>query len=390
MAKRVRHPHLVFRLSCWMLGLIAFAQLLVAGVAVAVRVERAQVVRVEEKVVTRIVTVAATPPKPAQQVVAVAPASPPPALPPPEPTPLPPARPLAAPPIADPVVERLVQEARKARLADDMASALNKLEEAQRLAPGEPSVLYETGMVYETMAAFDTRLADQASDAYLQVMALGTTGAGALYPLAAAKIRDGISMPADLRGELALGRPRIFPDDNLDDGERVIVTVPVQAAPGTEIAADDLEVRVNFFDSTMREGRKQIQPAAEGLCETLYEWVSGEFDFVGGEELLRVTYILPPQELQQDHLFGKRRYYGQTVEVYYKGEVIDSFAWPRHLSSRPATQGRPGDDMPQFLTEDMIEIDPYNPLLPTREGDIIPEMPDLINPDGSFPPLPEN
>jgi hypothetical protein len=140
----------------------------------------------------------------------------------------------------------------------------------------------------------------------------------------------------------------------------------------------------------MREGRKQIQPAAEGLCETLYEWVSGEFDFVGGEELLRVTYILPPQELQQDHLFGKRRYYGQTVEVYYKGEVIDSFAWPRHLSSRPATQGRPGDDMPQFLTEDMIEIDPYNPLLPTREGDIIPEMPDLINPDGSFPPLPEN
>jgi hypothetical protein len=106
--------------------------------------------------------------------------------------------------------------------------------------------------------------------------------------------------------------------------------------------------------------------------------------------LLRVTYILPPQELQQDHLFGKRRYYGLTVEVFYKGEVIDSTAWPRHLSSRPAMQGRPGDDMPQFLTEDMIEIDPANPLLPTREGDIIPEMPDLINPDGSFPPLPEN
>jgi hypothetical protein len=45
--------------------------------------------------------------------------------------------------------------------------------------------------------------------------------------------------------------------------------------------------------------------------------------------------------------------------------------------------------MPQFLTEDMIEIDPYNPLLPTREGDIIPEMPELINPDGSLPLPPD-
>jgi hypothetical protein len=388
MANRVRHHHLVFRLSCWMLGLLAFAQLLTAGVALAVRMERSQQVRVEEKVVTKIVTVAATPPKPAKEVVAVAPASPPP-LPPPDPTPLPPARPLSAPPIADPVVERLVQEARKARLADDMASALNKLEEAQVLAPEDPSVWYETGQVYETMAAFDTRLADQASDAYLKVMSLGTTGAGALYPLAAAKIRDGISMPADLRGELALGNPRVFRDDTFEEGERVVVTVPVQAAEGTEISANDLVVKVNFFDSTMREGKLDVQPAAEGICQTVHEWVSGDFDFVGGEELLRVTYTLPPQELQQDHLFGKRSYYGQTVEVFYKGELIDAHARPRHLSAFRAAGGRPADDMPDFLTEDMI--DNGGSVLPTLEGDFLPpEMPELINPDGSIPPLPEN
>lgn len=370
-----------------MLGLLAFAQLLTAGVALAVRMERSQQVRVEEKVVTKIVTVAATPPKPAKEVVAVAPASPPP-LPPPDPTPLPPARPLAAPPIADPVVERLVQEARKARLADDMASALNKLEEAQVLAPEDPSVWYETGQVYETMSAFDTRLADQASDAYLKVMSLGTTGAGALYPLAAAKIRDGISMPADLRGELALGNPRVFHDNTFENGERVVVTVPVQAAEGTEISANDLVVKVNFFDSTMKEGKLDVQPAAD-ICETVHEWVSGEFDFVGGEELLRVTYTLPPQELQQDHLFGKRKYYGQTVEVFYKGELIDAHARPRHLSAFRAAGGRPADDMPDFITEDMIEYG--DSVLPTREGDFLPpEMPDLINPDGSIPPLPEN
>jgi hypothetical protein len=387
MANRVRPSNLIFRLSCWMLGLLAFTQILIGGVALAVRMERAQQVRVEEKVVTRIVTVASAPPKAAKEVVAVAPASPPP-LPPPDPTPLPPARPLAAPPIADPVVERLVQEARKARLADDMASAINKLEEARGIDPGDPSVLYELGQVYETMAAFDTRLADQASDAYLQVMALGTTGAGALYPLAAAKIRDGISMPADLRGELALGNPRVFNDDAFENGERVVVTVPVQAAPGTEISANDLVVKVNFYDSTLKEGRVEVVPAAEGICQTVHEWVSGDFDFVGGEELLRVTYILPPQELQQDHLFGKRSYYGQTVEVFYKGELIDAHARPRHLSAFRAKDGRPADDMPMFLTEDMIEYG--GSVLPTREGDFLPEMPDLNYPEPSLPPLPEN
>ena len=159
--------------------MIAFGQLLAAGVAVAVRVERAQEVRVEEKVVTKIVTVAQEAPK-AKEVVAVAPPSPSQLPPPPEPVPLPPARPLAAPPIADPVVERLVQEARTARVAGDMATAINKLDEARETAPKEPSVLYEIGLSYEAMAAYDPRLADQAADAYQEVFALGTTGAGAL------------------------------------------------------------------------------------------------------------------------------------------------------------------------------------------------------------------
>lgn len=387
MADPAKRSQLVFRLSCWVLALVAFAQLLGAGVALAVRVERAREVRVEEKIVTRVVTVAAEPPKPAPQVVAVAPPSP---LPPPEPTPLPPARPLAAPPIADPVVERLVQEARTARVAGDMASAIVKLDEARAKTPKDPSVLYELGLVYEAMAAFDPRLADQAADAYQEVFALGTTGAGALYPLAAAKLRDGIALPADLRGELALGRVRIFKDEDHAEGERVVVTVPIQAAPGTTISGDDLIVKVNFFDSTRKDGREEVEAAAEGLCKTVSEWISGEFDFVGGEELLRVTYTLPPQELQQEHLFGKRRYYGQTVEVIYKGELIDTQAWPRHLAARNAAAPGNQNEMPEFLTEDMIQIDPVNPLLPTREGDALPELPNPIAPDSAIPPLPEN
>lgn len=365
--------------------MIAFGQLIAAGFAVAIRAERAQQVRVEEKVVTKYVTVAAQP-KIKEQVVAVPPPSAT-ALPPmPALTPLPPPRPLAAPPIADPVVERLVNEARAARVADDMATAITKLEDAKASAPEDPSVLYEIGLTYEQMAAVDPRLADQAADAYQAVFSLGTTGAGALYQLAAQKLRDGIEMPQAKRGELRLGHIRSFPDDEFTEGQRVLVDVPVQMAPGASIDPKDLVVKVSFFDSTMKSGKKEILPAAEGLFQTNYEWVSGEFDFLGGEETLRVTYLLPSQEAQQDHIFGKRTYYGEVVDLYYKEELIDSVAKPRHLASRGSAQQQqqPGGMDPEFITDDMIE---YGGVLPAYPGDL-PNLPAEQDPNGAIPALP--
>lgn len=359
---------LAFRLSCWVLGLVAFAQLVTAGVALAVRVEKAREVKIVEKPVPKFVSLA--PPVVSQPPPVESPPSvslpPPPA---PE-IPLPPPRPLLAPPIADPVVERLVNEARKARVAQDMMEAIVKLEEARGISPDDPSVLYELALVYEAMAAEDPRLAEQAADAYQAVFELGTTGAGALYELAAAKLRDGIAMPEHMRGELSLGRPRIFRDDEAVAGERVVLTIPVHAASNTliENPSRDMQVTVRFFESTQRDG---IHPAAEGLASIQDEWVSGAFDFAGGEELLRVTYVLPPQDAQQEHLFGRRSYYGQVVELWYKGELIDSQAWPRHLASYSRIQSRQPDMVPEFLSEEL----PGGTLLPMMEE---AELPDLI------------
>jgi hypothetical protein len=380
MSGSLRHSALTFRLSCWGLGLIAFGQLLIGGMALAVRVEKAREVRVVEKLVPKIVTVAA---EPAPPVVAVAPRSTTPLPPPPEPTPLPPARPLAAPPIADPVVERLVQEARAARIASDTASAIIKLEEARAAAPNDPNVLYEMGLLYEEMAVYDHNLADQAADAYQAVFELGTTGAGALYQMAARKLRDGIAMPVAMRDRLVLGRLVIFPDKAFQDGERTVVTIPVQAAPGAEIDSRDLAVEVNFFDSMMKDGKKEIVPAAQGLCTTDYKWATGDLDFVGGEEVLRVTYLLPPQDSQQELLFGKRSYYGQVVKIFYKNELIDTQAYPRHLSSHSSAAPATEDQIPQFE-----EFDLDNPLLQPLDSDTPPQMPDLNSPDGALPPLP--
>ncbi|RYD58879.1 MAG: hypothetical protein EOP83_20695, partial [Verrucomicrobiaceae bacterium] len=128
---------LVFRLSCWVLALVAFCQLLTAGVALAVRVEKAQEVKYVEKTLPpKIITVAgptiASPPTPKPVELPPLPAA----------TELPPPRPLSVPAIADPVVEQKVAEARKARVADDMMTAVTKVEAALELAPKDPNVLY--------------------------------------------------------------------------------------------------------------------------------------------------------------------------------------------------------------------------------------------------------
>ena len=47
-----------------------------------------------------------------------------------------------------------------------------------------------------------------------------------------------------------------------------------------------------------------------------------------------MTYTIPPQDNQTEHLFGGRTYYGQVVSLIYKGEILDVDAWPPNLAAR--------------------------------------------------------
>ena len=186
--------------------------------ALATRFEESRQVRVVEKEVLKPVIVRvpapAQPPRrrwfPARRV------------PPPAATALAPT-PLTAPQIADPRSERMVNEAREARVAGDMGRAIVKLEEALAQSPEDPSVHYELGLVHEQMGVFDT-----AATHYEKVFQMGVSGAGSLYEMAAAKLRDGFEQPADMLGKLSLGRVRIFNNPNHEGGQRVILTIPVQ------------------------------------------------------------------------------------------------------------------------------------------------------------------
>jgi tetratricopeptide (TPR) repeat protein len=362
MPARTQHPITagnppVFPIACWALGLVAFSQLLVAGVALSKRFEESRVVRVVEKEVPRLIAVR-IPSANADAVesgVVVRPPAPAPAE-----TSTPPPTPLEAPAIADPRAERLVDQARRARVAGDMGRAILKLEEALLQSPDDPSVFYELGLAHEQMGVFDT-----ASAYYEKVFQLGVSGAGSLYEIAAAKLRDGFEQPGDMLGKLALGRVRIFNDPNHEGGEQVILSIPVQKAPGAEVETGEIEVSVIFFN---RNAKGEILQLEEKSWVT-QQWVSLPFDWAGGEETLRMNYVIPRQDGVTSHLFGALSYYGKVVSLLYKGEVLDVQAWPRDLAARiPQAPVAAPDDyrLPEFFDPDSLppDFDPENPLLP--------------------------
>ena len=344
----------VFPVACWFLGLMVFMQLLVAGMALATRLEESRQVRVVVKEVLKPVIVRL--PARAEPAEPAAPAEPSVVSRPPAPTPAP--TPMTMPQIAAPRAERLVNEARVARVAGDMGRAIVKLEEALAEAPDDPAVHYELGLVHEQMGVFDTAAAH-----YEKVFQLGVSGAGALYEKAAAKLRDGFEQPADMLGKLSLGRVRIFNNPNSEDGQRVILTIPVQKAPAEEIDVAEIAVSVIFFNRTSKGEIIQL----EDKSWVTEQWVTLPFDWAGGEECLRMTYTIPSQDNPTEHLFGGRTYYGQVVSLSYKDEVLDVQAWPRDLAARIPKQPltSPGDTMlPEFQDKLPPDFNPEMPLLP--------------------------
>lgn len=361
--------HSAFAVALCLLGVMALAQLVVGGLALAMRFKESQPPQIVEREVIREVRVevpvrvpaansghsgqshattgsTATPPN---HLTTLSPTSEPPLQP----------SPLTEPAVQDDRAAKLLKEAREARVAGDMGKAIVKLEQALHHAPGEPSVVYELGVVHEQMGIFD-----KAAVYYEEVFRMGMSRSGALYPLAAAKLRDGFSQPADMLGKLSLGRVQIFKNSLHEAGQQVILTIPVQKAPDRKVEMDAIEVEVRFFN---RSARGEIAELRDASWVTS-RWISLPWDWAGGGEQLRMTYTIPKRDVATDHLFGELTYYGQVVTLSYKGEVLDVQAWPRDLAARIVRQPHAGFDhlpMPEFQEALPPDFDPNFPLLPT-------------------------
>jgi len=330
-----RKPNLgAFHVSCWVMGLVAFVQLMSVGVALAMR---GNIREVKTEIQTEYVMI----PSSSTDAVRVAPPVPPkpkPAMEEVEIAPVVPDREAvaridrkrvlnSAPPIIDPVVEALVSDSRKARVKGDLYLAHAKLAEAEMTDPKNPNVIYGLGANYEAFGVFD-----KAASYFLKVYQMGPMKAGSLYEKAGLKLAVGLR--PDVRNLAMLGWGRMATPQREANGEKRTLVLPVTVAPEREFDPMLLRPSVRFFEEV--DGK--IGPAIIKDGDSGSEWVTGVADWQDGEEMAQVWYFVPDQDTANGFLFGDRKFYGFVAELYYDDRLVDIRAEPRTLLQEAGQQ----------------------------------------------------
>lgn len=325
----------VFHVSCWIMGLIAFAQLMLIGAAMAFRTNPSLDPEVVTRVVTEYVTVEPSGTNSVlpdysnltaeERMVIIKPKLgddfEPEVL-------------ATAPAMDDPVLERLVNEARTARISGDTVRAIIKLEEAQHMEPKNPHVLYQLALYHETYGTYDT-----AADYYVEVFKLGPLKAGSLWKKASTKIEKGLV--TNITDLAALGAVREMLPQQLANGQRRGITLSISVAPGREIDPMLLRPSVTFFEKVDgKVARARIEESEQGRGNT---WLNKPVNYHDGEEMVEVWYLARDQDAQEEYLFDKREFYGHVVELYYDDKLVDIKAHPRTLQVEMRSQQTAGD-----------------------------------------------
>lgn len=379
-SNRSRKPNLgVFHLSCWMMGLVAFVEVMTVGMAVALR--RPEAPEPVERIVKEFVMVPAeartavmvTPPKPLPVVIApireadlvpeleaVAKVSAADVL-------------NSAPPVLDPIVEGLLKEASDARIQGDLLLSHTKLKEAELQEPGNVVVLYSLGTNYEAFGHYD-----KARDYFTKVLGEGPAG-GSLYEKAAIKITQGFE--PEVKDLAMLGYGRMMNPQREKGGERRTLILPVEVSPSKDFDPMLFTARVRFFEEVDgRVGQAVIQPGDLG-----FDWVTGKADWADGEEMAEVWYFVPDQDAATGLLFGQRQFHGYVAELYYDGRLVDIRAQPRTLLREGGGESntleelqRELDNLDGLSIEELSEGDTLLPKLnlPVPGPEPIRELPD--------------
>ena len=372
-------PRPTFSIACWLLALVAFAQLITVGTALTVRSNLPAPTITENPTPTPVGPQEPIQPRSVAEILASIGEDPSPStyqplrVPASQPsrpqsfTPPPTNQPHLA--IANPRVERLVQEARNLQLEGDMINAVLKLDEASRIDPEEPAVTYHTALLAEEMGMYS-----KAADNYQKIQQMGIK-AGNYYRLAAAKLIKGMGKSIQ-RNDLVIGPLKSRKAKGDLAGKHVDVAITLLARPDKVINADDVEVQVHFYDRMNGGEIKKADPTAS--ITSTWEDSQVNWQDVGNEETLNVAYTIPDAHQADEYLFGRREYYGYVVELLYKGDVIDQQAQPRRLHSIHGGKAR--------LSPDNFLGDPFG--IPLDGGSLLPKIDSDYHDDLLNPPLP--
>jgi len=259
--------------------------------------------------------------------------------------------------IKHPKVEKLLGRARDSYILGDMMAAVTYLDQAKVEDPGEAAVVDMEAQIAEGMGAYD-----KATNLYMTVFQMGVE-AGPYYQRAAVKIEKGVGDRLEDGAFMLLGTVNILRDKS---GRRSKVVVPIRAREGEFIVGNQVEISVQFYD--LVNGDK-IEPAANNAdIASVFQnknvsWTERN------EETLEVSYAIPEVDDRMEEIFGKRKYYGQVIELYYKGKIQDVIAHPRSLhhvhAQKNASKYNGGDDFSKQL-ELLDDMNLSNPLLPEK------------------------
>lgn len=265
----------------------------------------------------------------------------------------------AMPPMTEEVAE-LVKAARYAQIDGDLKVAVVKLEQAMRLEPDNPVVLYYYGLTYEWL-----RNADKSREFFLKVYTQREK-AGKYFARAARHLQAGFSSPADLRGDMSFGTILEYRDPECPAGERVKLIVPILMKDGLNVRPEDLRVIVQFFDKVNgKKVEKTHAPEPSSQC------ITEPADWADGEEIMEVTYYMPPLTEEETIAYGSLKYYGYTAKLYYKGEPMDCHASPPVLFLLEQMNQSSPSGMPEIYDGGLLPpveaspvSDSYDSLLP--------------------------
>lgn len=252
------------------------------------------------------------------------------------------------PPVTDPLEKKLLKEAKAARVAGDLRLVSVKLAEIEGQFGETPHGLALYADLYETMGIFD-----KAAEFHEKVFSIGLAEAGPLYRLSAEKLKNGFLQNELPVHALAVGTVHQQRNEDIQTGESISLSIPILSSPVEVIDPSQVSVAVRIFDTVDGE----ILPCLPSN-KAIVKWKDDTVDWqVNGLEDLLAEYYLPSTPTDEFGIYGIRSYYGYAIELFYKGELIDQYAWPRILAGRKENLNE--FDL-NFFPSDGEEID-YNP-----------------------------
>ena len=222
--------------------------------------------------------------------------------------------------ITDPAVLEHLEEALYQKSQGDMQGALSHLRVALQKLPDHPRLLYHTAQIYDTIGN-----PQRALPIWKSLHKLGN-GAGDYFALAQDRIANGPQVSHEAEEEKE-GRFTIvdLKDEEMSDvtgGQRVKIVAVLKK--NTEESVDlrkDMVLATHFFDTVngKRIARSQVgQPAVQCLSEPL--------DWKEGTETFSFEYWQPDMTPQEIVKFGRCKYYGCALEVFYREKLQDNAA----------------------------------------------------------------